>query len=522
MPVINIREIDNTTAGLAQLDQYIVFIPGNVGSDFKSDLTKLNKPLLFTSLADFTEAFGKVPYSYELEQDTSIGKPFQFNGKIIDPGYLQATLLLSRGMQVLYKVPALLTDGEHTVVSTNEDSVEIKQGDTEILDALIESPTSATINHTLSEDLEDGALTSTVEYITYSDIIAYTGDKTSSVNNLTSDEFESFKENGRFTRDDVIYSIIKATASTSIEVVPHTQATISSYSDFVEAINKNLFYEDLKDKSLYNIRFITNGGYDSVDVAIVDNKPKPEPSSLSTIQSIAEQRGDCVALVDHRWNLEKALVIESANRVTNNAYSAMFSPWCSYNVNDYNIVLPASVAYLEAFASAVVNNPTWYAAAGALRGTISGVPIKDYGETYANTMSRDIGVSVNPITPIAPYGVLIWGNRTLFDNPKGLVASSFLNIRQLCCDLKKQLYVSAKGYMFEQNSDRVWFNFKSQIARLLDNMQTGQGIRGYKIIKLTPDSKAQIKALVRIIPIEAVEKFDLTVELSDTLEVTEG
>ncbi len=74
--------------------------------------------------------------------------------------------------------------------------------------------------------------------------------------------------------------------------------------------------------------------------------------------------------------------------------------------------------------------------------------------------------------------------------------------------------------MFEQNSDRLWFNFKSQIVKLLDTMQTGQGIRGYRIIKQTPDSKAQIKALIRIIPMEAVEKFDLTVELSDTLDVS--
>lgn len=177
--------------------------------------------------------------------------------------------------------------------------------------------------------------------------------------------------------------------------------------------------------------------------------------------------------------------------------------------------MPASLAYLEAFINGVKDNPTWYATAGRLRGTITGTPIRDYGEKFAQSLMNDTGVSVNPITNVYPYGILIWGNRTL-NNNSGLVASSFLNIRQLCVDIFKSLYINAKGYMFEQNSDRLWFNFKSNIAKLLDNMKTGEGISGYRIIKLEPE-RAKIKALIRIVPIEAVEKFDLTLELTDSL-----
>ena len=177
--------------------------------------------------------------------------------------------------------------------------------------------------------------------------------------------------------------------------------------------------------------------------------------------------------------------------------------------------MPASMAYLEAFINGVQNNPTWYAMAGRLRGTITGTPIKQYGEKFANSLMSDTGVSVNPITNVYPYGILIWGNRTL-NNNSGLVASSFLNIRQLCVDIFKSLYINAKGYMFEQNSDRLWFNFKSNIAKLLDNMKSGEGISGYRIIRLEPE-RAKVRALIRIVPLEAVEKFDLTVELNDSL-----
>ena len=159
--------------------------------------------------------------------------------------------------------------------------------------------------------------------------------------------------------------------------------------------------------------------------------------------------------------------------------------------------------------------------AGRVRGKISGVPTANYGEIFANSLMSDNDVSVNPITNVTPYGIMVWGNRTLFANSEGLIASCFLNIRQLCCDIKKRLYRSAKAYMFEQNSDRLWFNFKNDITSLLDDMVTNQGIKGYKVIKLDTKEKAKIKALVRIIPVEAVEKFELTLELSDTLEITE-
>ena len=50
-------------------------------------------------------------------------------------------------------------------------------------------------------------------------------------------------------------------------------------------------------------------------------------------------------------------------------------------------------------------------------------------------------------------------------------------------------------------------------------MSTGNGISGYKMIKQAPDRKAQLKAKIRIIPVEAVEDFDITLELTDSLEI---
>ena len=102
-----------------------------------------------------------------------------------------------------------------------------------------------------------------------------------------------------------------------------------------------------------------------------------------------------------------------------------------------------------------------------------------------------------------------------------LTASSFLNIRQLCIDIKKTLYRAARRFSFEPNSDALWVNFKGAITPLLEDMKANQGIKGYQVIKVNSNKKALLVARIKIVPIEAVEDFDLTVELADSIEVTE-
>ena len=52
-------------------------------------------------------------------------------------------------------------------------------------------------------------------------------------------------------------------------------------------------------------------------------------------------------------------------------------------------------------------------------------------------------------------------------------------------------------------------------------MKAYQGIRDYKILKVPNDNtKATLKAKIRIIPIEAVEDFDLEISLEDSFGET--
>ncbi len=106
-------------------------------------------------------------------------------------------------------------------------------------------------------------------------------------------------------------------------------------------------------------------------------------------------------------------------------------------------------------------------------------------------------------------------------NGYNLTAQSFLNIRVMVNLIKKQVYLSSKRLMFEQNDDILWLNFRSLITPLLDKMLAGEGISGYKLLKVSKNERGTLAAKIIIVPIEAVEKFEVTVVLTDSLEIIE-
>lgn len=200
--------------------------------------------------------------------------------------------------------------------------------------------------------------------------------------------------------------------------------------------------------------------------------------------------------------------------------------------------IPAAFGYLFAYANSIKNNPEWYAIAGFQRGVIPELETVMYELSAAEMdalqcraeeldgsapIEDNTGIAINPIAYVRPAGYIIYGNRTLKDNtyPIKTTATSFLNVRNLASAIKKQLYNAARTYTFEPNNELLWIKFQSYVTPLLDQMQAGNGILGYKFTKLVTPAKARLKCRLTIIPVEAVEDFDIEVALTDSLTVTE-
>lgn len=319
----------------------------------------------------------------------------------------------------------------------------------------------------------------------------------------------------------------------------------------------------ISDKSVYSVKYITSGGYPSVVCALKEDGEVNELSAKTAFAHdmlrAAADRGDAVALIDYQMAVDEkpfstdedsgsfyAKMHKQFNDVSNAEYGAMMYPWGQYTcgatlgringLESTDVYMPGSFAYMKCMAKAIKTSPNWLAMAGVSRGIVPGLnmimtPNNVLSNTLAEEMQPKFGVenhrlSINCITNIRPYGLTLWGNRTLKPvNKEGCVALNFLNTRNMLSDIKKVLYSTAKSLMFEQNSDTLWLRFKAGITPLLNQLKSGNGISDYKIVKGTtkyngdPLQKGELAAVIKIYPMYAVEYFELTVELNDE-EVT--
>lgn len=298
------------------------------------------------------------------------------------------------------------------------------------------------------------------------------------------------------------------------------------------------YWNCLLDKSVYDFRYIMLGGYNSSDAQ----------SRIATIAKFNNDteigRGDCIALIDiddsefvaQKSQKLAAQAIEAAAIAINNTdtNAAFFAPTITYSDAsnlDFNLfadnhIFPASFHYLACAKYAQKSFAEWYAVGGYERGrcdlVIEATGYK-FGEVAVNALApRTTDAQVFKFVNLIineKNNFYIWGNRTAeaLLSGKELKASHFLNIRQLCTTLKKRLYVLCRQFSFDPNSDLLWVNFCAAIRPTLDNMKADQGITDYRLLKVEDGAKAKLTAYVRIVPIEAVEDFDITVFLEDNL-----
>ena len=293
---------------------------------------------------------------------------------------------------------------------------------------------------------------------------------------------------------------------------------------------------NLTSKGDFDFKYLTSGGY---PVFEYENN-----SIVLDMLTICKTRGDAVALIDHTDNAGRALSASAttsvvyalnntySNSFTNGDFAAMFTPWGIYPQTVYtndtysSFNLPGSFAYLTSLAQSLQTNYNWAVVAGVSRGLVPGLVELHTTEVLTNAIADGYqnfgtgtslnGLYVNAITRIKPYGYCIWGNRTLRQNGTlGLQAMSYLNLRNLTCDVKKQIYTACINLLYEQNTATLWTNFKSYLTPLLDKMVSGSGISGYRILRNASDSPTKVSASIRIYPIYAVESFDITVYMTD-------
>ena len=568
MPSINIYERDLTSPYSVDTTPNIVYIPGY------ANMGPIDTPVLCNTLSEFYSIFGSKPYKFktaqgypEIKEGSSPNEiTYKFSTAAApasllcqigesENSFVIAAELLSKSLPILFE---RVTSGEIARASYKDNNwgtftaKDIYSGRVgTLISVMIKSVNADEKHYQLTVKLAASNELGISEKVEVFDFVLDETKVSSSkiyYKYIASDIIDiEWKVNGTPSGFESVKTL-SLPSGVNYETTDEFNVTdiYKAFMNSCEVENSKLY--TLMDKGEYQIKFLTLGAYPSFEFGL----DKTGTGSIETYNifdnliETAAKRGDCIALVDHTNNSTRTLqttagsvyanlsaYVKNSRTITRKGgdsedgytYGAMFTPYAIYKLSTQNNTqhtLPASFGYLSAFAASTQVNPNWYAVAGVSRGIPSGLIglSQNITNTIADLYQPRNNVAINCITNIKPYGYTIWGNRTLKNNSADgdLKALSFLNIRVLTCDLKKTLYQACKRYTFENNTDITWLNFKSQIEPVLAKMLSGNGIASYQIIKVATTKKATIEAIIRLVPIEPVEDWYITIELTDGVE----
>lgn len=497
MPKIRVREVDNTGTPNSIGNPHVVYIPGPAASKVDAKL--------FTSAKAFKDAIYAEGSKYS---QGSMSEKMAYH-------------LLTLGMHVLYE--GVEVAGGTADPAKFEGTADVDENGKFTIDGI-----EFTINAAGDE------VSWEIEEVADEAAIAATDNVYQAT--ITNGVIKNLENN--ILKFDFITNKVYYTKAYSVDGEP-TEATW------------NTIWGNLTDKNMYNLRFLTTGQF------FTDN------SNAVKMIECAAKRCDAVALLDFKTVYDNVSEYRASADAVENAseslfldttkdpatFGAAFAPKWKGRINTASGLvevdnLPPCFAYLCAFARSVKENPMWYAVAGSYRGTIPELieVKKEYNnadvemlqarsktmEVALDETGDNVGVAINPIAYRRPFGHIIWGNRTLRDNKADensgtglLKATSFLNCRVLSTEVAKVAYNASNKYTFEQNNEVLWTNFTTYILPTLDRMSTGNGILDYKITRVATDKKARLCAKIALVPIEPAEDFDITIEMTDEISVTE-
>lgn len=200
---------------------------------------------------------------------------------------------------------------------------------------------------------------------------------------------------------------------------------------------------------------------------------------LDNIVSLAETRGDAIAVVDMvRYGSSPTLVAEEAKEI-NSSYAATYWPWLQVGSSTgRNVWVPASVVIPGVYALNDRASAPWFAPAGLTRGGLSDV-IQAERKVVSTMRDTLYNGNVNPIATFPGSGISVFGQKTL---QKKASALDRVNVRRLLLELKKFIKDVARNLVFEQNTIATRNSFLATVNPYLESVMQRQGLYAFRVI----------------------------------------
>ena len=276
--------------------------------------------------------------------------------------------------------------------------------------------------------------------------------------------------------------------------------TVSDYADAISILNN-------QDEYVFNIISAPGLVYGE----------SGHSTQIDSIISLAESRGDCIAVVDTVGYGTTVSNAAAGVASINSSYTANYWPWLQMqSATGKNVWVPASTVIPGIYAFTDGASAPWFAPAGLTRGGISDVI---QAERKLTRTQRDTlyAKNVNPIATFPGSGISVFGQKTL---QKKKSALDRVNVRRLLIELKKFLGDTAKTLVFEQNTIATRSKFLATVNPYLNSVVQRQGLYAFRVVMDESNNTAdvidrnQLIGQVLIQPAKTVEfvVLDFTIE----------
>ena len=269
----------------------------------------------------------------------------------------------------------------------------------------------------------------------------------------------------------------------------------------------------LSNKDDYQFNIISTPGL------IAANTTAGANTAINSVIALAENRGDCIAVVDLVPTGSTVGAVTGQAAGFNSSYAATYWPWVQIKSatgrNEWSpagTLVPGIYAFTDAIAA------PWFAPAGLVRGGIPGVIQAERKITKGERDTLYAG-KVNPIATFPGSGIAVFGQKTLQTKASAL---DRVNVRRLLISLKKFIGDQARTLVFEQNTLTTRNKFLSVVNPYLQSVVQRQGLYAFRVVmddsNNTADSidRNQLNGQILIQPTKTVEFVVLDFTIAPT------
>ena len=212
-------------------------------------------------------------------------------------------------------------------------------------------------------------------------------------------------------------------------------------------------------------------------------------STIASFISLAEDRGDCITVVDLVRTGSILSDVTTQAIAINSSYAATYWPWVQMqSATGRNEYVPAGTIIPGVYAFTDAASAPWFAPAGLVRGGLPGVI---QAERKLTKGDRDTlyASKVNPIATFPGTGISVFGQKTLQTKASAL---DRVNVRRLLIELKKFIGDQAKNLVFEQNTIATRNKFLATVNPYLESVVQRQGLYAYRVVMDDTNNTADV------------------------------